>query len=358
MKNIIKDKKIITIIVASILVIISIILLIKYGVKDKVKISKAEVNELKLVNYEHANFTMQIPEGWTVETGGVDMFFAIRVYNPSDDRYQIFAILKAEPFLKNEQAKSWYENYYNAFGGDGNKVLAKALVLDGTVGSFYSRFNEYTAYTKEVDTMYDSFNFPDLKNFTVVESFENNSSMKSVSKDDKVLRGTFQDSKTGKNGEGLFMGTLIDPGSYMALGYDTLFYTLYNVMGITAGEYDLINYQELLTKSLNSLIYKESFTNQTIQNGNERTKTALSINASIQEAFDSYNNAWTSRQTTYDITSQKYSDSTLGYERVYDTDTGEIYKAYNGFTDDYDGERYKPITDDMYTESIDGYIEK
>ena len=40
------------------------------------------------------------------------------------------------------------------------------------------------------------------------------------------------------------------------------------------------------------------------------------------------------------------------------TKTGEVYKAYNGFTDDYDGKRYKTITDDMYTKGISGYIEK
>ena len=56
--------------------------------------------------------------------------------------------------------------------------------------------------------------------------------------------------------------------------------------------------------------------------------------------------------------SQKQSDATLGYERVYDTETNEIYKAYNGFTDDYDGKRYKSITDDMYAEKTSGYIEK
>ena len=49
----------------------------------------------------------------------------------------------------------------------------------------------------------------------------------------------------------------------------------------------------------------------------------------------------------------------LGYERVYDTETNEVYKATNGFTDVYDGKRYKPVTDDnMYTEPISGYIEK
>ena len=69
-------------------------------------------------------------------------------------------------------------------------------------------------------------------------------------------------------------------------------------------------------------------------------------------------NAWENRQKSYNIMSQKQSDAILGYERVYDTDTGEIYKAYNGFTDDYQGNRYKSITDNMYTEKTSGYIEK
>ena len=97
---------------------------------------------------------------------------------------------------------------------------------------------------------------------------------------------------------------------------------------------------------------------QTIDNGNAQTQQALALNASIQKSFDSYMSAWESRQKSYDIMSQKQSDATLGYERVYDTDTGDIYKAYNGFTDDYKCERYKSITDNMYTEKTSGYIEK
>ena len=68
--------------------------------------------------------------------------------------------------------------------------------------------------------------------------------------------------------------------------------------------------------------------------------------------------SWEKRSASYDIMSQKQSDATLGYERVYDTENGDIYKAYNGFTDDYDGERYKSINDNMYTKAIEGYIEK
>ena len=68
--------------------------------------------------------------------------------------------------------------------------------------------------------------------------------------------------------------------------------------------------------------------------------------------------SWNKRNASYDIISQKRSDATLGYERVYNTETGDVYKAYNGFTDEYHGSVYQNVTDDMYTKSISGYIEK
>ena len=56
---------------------------------------------------------------------------------------------------------------------------------------------------------------------------------------------------------------------------------------------------------------------------------------------------------------QKQPDATLGYERVYDTQTGSIYRADNGFMEKYstlDGQRYSAISDDMYTEGYQGYV--
>ena len=76
------------------------------------------------------------------------------------------------------------------------------------------------------------------------------------------------------------------------------------------------------------------------------------------ETSDLITRGWEARQSTYDILSQKQSDTTLGYERVYDTETNEIYRAYNGFTDDYQGDRYKTVTDNMYNLPVNGYIEK
>ena len=63
------------------------------------------------------------------------------------------------------------------------------------------------------------------------------------------------------------------------------------------------------------------------------------------------------RNATYDVLSQKRSDATLGYERVQDTETGEYYRAENGFTDWYDGTRYRPATDNAaYLSPVSGYI--
>lgn len=87
-------------------------------------------------------------------------------------------------------------------------------------------------------------------------------------------------------------------------------------------------------------------------------KNFQSIRNICNQISDGIMDSWNKRSASFDIMSQKQSDATLGYERVYDTETNEVYKAYNGFTDDYDGERYKSISDNMYTKGISGYIEK
>lgn len=139
---------------------------------------------------------------------------------------------------------------------------------------------------------------------------------------------------------------------------DTTYYMIYNIMSITSEKDKFIDYKDLLLESINSIEFTDAYVKKTIDDGNAQTKQALELNRQIQQAFDSYMSAWENRSKTYDIMSQKQSDATLGYERVYDTDTGEIYKAYNGFTDDYDGQKYKSISEEMYTEKTSGYIEK
>jgi hypothetical protein len=121
---------------------------------------------------------------------------------------------------------------------------------------------------------------------------------------------------------------------------------------------DFNNWQPILDYCLSTLEFSDTF----VKGFNREEASILTTIQANQKTYDQISDmimdSWNKRNNSYDIISQKQSDSTLGYERVYDTETNEVYKAYNGFTDEYSGNRYKPITDDMYTVSISGYIEK
>ena len=372
MENLKKNKMFIIII--SVLIIIVAVLGImliknndgrgnKVGSSDKneknIKIVENEVNKLTLEDFSNSAFSMKKPNGWTVETGGIDVFYTIRVYDPQNTNNQIYLMLKMQPLLKTEAGKRSWQNYYNMSGNNSQyKLFADAVVLaNPTTEEFYKKFDEIAAYASAIEPSFSTIKFPKFSNFTKQEEFESTAGMKSVALDSKVLRGTFTGDNS-KQGEGLFMASIVNFGNNYLGGVDTSYYMVYDIMAITSEKDKFIDYKEILLESINSIKFSDSYVKQTIDNGNAQTKQALALNASIQRAFDSYMSAWENRQTTYDIMSQKQSDAILGYERVYDTETNDIYKAYNGFTDEYDGERYKSITDNMYTEKTSGYIEK
>ena len=332
----------------------------KIAKKENVKIRENEVRQLTLEDYSTDVFSMKKPTGWTVEGAGIGVFYAIRAYDPQNTNNQVFLMVKIQPLLKSDSAKSTWQNYYNLTGGNVQyKVFADAVVLNNpTTEGFYNKFGEITSYVNSIEPTLSSFKFPTFNNFTKQEEFDSTASMKSVALDSKVLRATFK-GDNGKDGEGLFLASVVDFGSgqYQA-GVDMSYYMVYDIMSVTSEKDKFIDYKDILLQTVNSINFTDSYVKTTIDNSNAQTQKALELSASIQRAFDSYMSAWENRSKSYDIMSQKQSDAILGYERVYDTENGDIYKAYNGFTDDYDGERYKSISDNMYTEPTYGYIDK
>ncbi len=329
------------------------------GAEANFNIVKTKASSLTLEDYSTDVFSMKKPQGWSVEAGGSGIYYAIRVYDPQDTNNQVFLMLKMQPLLKSNTAKSAWQNYYQLSGNNSQyKVFADAVVLDNpTTEGFYSKFGEICSYMNGIELTLASFRFPTLNSFAKQEEFESSSSMKNVALDSKVLRATFTGDNQ-KNGEGLFMASIVNFGTQYQGGADMGYYMIYDIMAITADKDEFINYKDILLQSVNSIEFSNAYVTKTIDDGNAQTKQALALNASIQKSFESYMNAWENRQKSYDIMSQKQSDAILGYERVYDTENGDIYKTYNGFTDDYTGNRYQTITDEMYTNKIEGYIEK
>ena len=354
------DKKKLLYIFGGIGVVLIIVVGVLLGVNggDKVKIVKSEVQEITLENYSTEVFSMKIPKGWTVQSGGQGIYYAIRVTDPKDENNQVFLMLKIQPILKSQSAKKAWQDYAILAGGAQYNLFSKAPVLESaTTEGFFQVFGDVSSFINNIEPSLASFKFPTFNNFTKLEESESQASLKSVAMDSKVLRATFTGSK-GEAGEGMFLATVVNFGNSYQMGVDMGYYMIYDITAITSKKDEFINYQDILMKCVNSIEFTDSYVKKTIDDSNAQTQQSLQINAQVQAAFDSYMSAWDNRSKTYDIMSQKQSDATLGYERVYDTDTGEIYKAYNGFTDDYSGNRYKSVTDDMYTKSTSGYIEK
>lgn len=336
--------------------------------KEKsVKVTETAAKAAQTESYETEDFSLTIPKGWKVTSGGINIYHSIRVYDPNEPLNQMFILLKADCLLHSQAGKeAWQYNY--SMGNTQAALFANAAVLQNpSTEGFFQMFSQYTDFVSQAEPSYSGYTFPRFDSFTVTDHFASTSSLKSYALGDELLRATFTDN--GKQGEGMFAASVVDLGQITiaggpVVGYqiqqaDGGYYMAYNIMAVTAAKDTFIEWEGLLTECMKTLKYSDSFVSATNQASNEKVTQAMQISQNFNQVMDGIMSSWESRNKSQDIISQKQSDSTLGYERVYDTETNEIYRATNGWSDIYDGERYKPVTDDnMYTQPISGYIEK
>lgn len=313
-----------------------------------VKIRQIETKSLKYVEYNNGLVKLKVPEGWKVDVIGDYIHYTVKAYDPNNPTYQFFFNLKTEGYNKSEAAKAWQKKFYP------NEIFAKNPVIStkDTEG-FYKIFNELGPLNNT-----STFTFPTITDFTVVEKLG-----KGLVGGD-VLRATFKD-QDGNDAEGLFSAYVYDVGPHYvsedflsAKQVDIQYLNVYDTIFITAPKDEFINWEEPLSIIASSLEFTDKFLSGFNSEQDAVMKNFQNVRNICNQITDGIMDSWEKRNASFDIMSQKQSDATLGYERVYDTKTGEVYKAYNGFTDDYDGKRYKTITDDMYTKGISGYIEK
>lgn len=348
------QKKLVIISIAAITILVCVILFSNNGKgifnnpDSNVKIVKSEVSKIELEDYNTSEFTIKKPKGWKVDTLGDYIHYTIKVYDPNNSSYQFFFNMKTEGYNKSEAAKKWQQKYYP------NNIFSKTSVIatKDTEG-FYKIFNDLGTLNNT-----STFTFPTLTDFTVTDNLGKGS----LGGD--MLRATFKDAN-GKEGEGIFTAYVYDVGPYYVYEnivsgrkIDIQHLNVYDAIFITAPKDELIDWQDTLNTICSSLEFTDTFINGFNKAQDAVMKNFQHIRSIGNQISDGIMDSWNKRNKSFDIMSQKQSDATLGYERVYDTETNDIYKAYNGFTDDYDGERYKSITDDMYSQKTSGYIEK
>ena len=298
----------------------------------------------ELVPYSCAEFSMEIPEGWTVQSSAMytGMYHAVRVYDPEHPVNQVFFMLKMEPWFPDENTR--YMMALSAAWMEQCPVLTNV----STEGVFEVLPQMRTAMAATSD--YAANQVPEMESFSVTESFESQSSTSSVAIAPAVLRGTF--TQDGEEGDGMMTADVVPFAMGTGMGY----YSVYNLTVISAEKDTFQDWQPTLSKVLGSLAYTQEFINFAQSQSDQAAATAQSLSQTAGEMSDGIMSSWENRNKSQDIMSQKQSDATLGYERIVDTETGNIYKIDNGFTDWYDGSRYQPITDEQYADSVEAVI--
>ncbi len=158
--------------------------------------------------------------------------------------------------------------------------------------------------------------------------------------------------------QGLFTTSISSSGSYYMYGYDFAPLNAYHTIMMMSPDDEFNNWQEVYDHILGTITFSDTFMQGFLREEQTMVSTVKANQKIYDEISDMIMDTWNKRSKSYDIISAKRSDATLGYERVYDVTNGNVYRAYNGFTDNYNGSRYKSITDDMYSSKISGYIEK
>lgn len=336
------------------LLVCLILVLSLTGCKEKIKIIKSETSKIEYEDYDNGLIKLKIPKGWKVEIPQVDyVHYSFKVYNPENKNYMFLFSLKLEGFLKSEKARSTYAKYYP------DAMFSKLAPIDPqTTEAFYKVWNKNAKYSNESELKFNYF--PYLNQFEIIDN------LGKTPLGGDILRASFKNDNDELM-QGLFTSTVMSIGTYyintdifnlFSPKVDVSPLNVYNTIMMMTPDEDFNNWQSILDYCLSTLEFSENFVN----GFNKEEATILTTIQANQKTYDQISDmimdSWNKRNNSYDIISQKRSDATLGYERVYDTETNEVYKAYNGFIDNYKGEKYKPITDDMYTKQITGYIEK
>ena len=321
---------------------------------DEINIVRSETSKIKYDRYDNGLVSLDIPSGWTVEVAPVDyIHYSFKVYNPKAKDYLFLFGLKQEGFLKSEKARKTFASYYP------DAMFAKlAAINPQTTEAFYKVWNKNVKLSNETELKTDYF--PYLKKFKVIENLG-----KSAMGGD-VLRASFKNGK-GEAMQGLFTSTVMSSGTYLlstdpfnlnSKQVDVAPLNVYHIVLMTAPDAEFNNWQRIMDHCIGTITFSKAFV-KGFNSEEGHLKSTIIANQKIYDSMsDMIMDSWEKRNNSYDIISQKQSDATLGYERVYDTETGDVYRAYNGFTDDYSGSRYQTITDDMYTKPIEGYIQK
>jgi len=318
--------------------------------------TRGKVN-LKLEKFDGGFFSIEKPKGWKVVTAGACANFAFLLYDTREPLRQIFYFGEIGPVYISEKQKQ-IDYQYMKMGGYPILWFEMPVINPLTPTNFLCQFH-LIAETEIAQRFMPQC--PRLENFQVI-SVASQPSLIGTGKTE-LVRALF--TRKGKLGEGLFLITVApvlpftgQPSAGIAYGF--------LMIGITAPKDEFSSIENVLVKSVKSFTISKAYVNNCLREQASIYAGILKAGKTLSESSDIIMQGWENRNKVDDILSEKWSDTILGKERLYDSDTGEVYEFESGFYGKYDLNRneyemnnLQPLPDDNYDlwmqAPLDGY---
>lgn len=311
------------------------------GQKPEYEIVPSITQTIRYENVQDGWFSMDIPSGWTVDSASFDgttAAFIVHVYDPYDPDKQIFVAMQNLAFVS-QKAYTKLCNYPLA-----GSAFEGIPYLSGGSNPVYELFQNFEVYRNSQYGRYLSL--APINDWTAIESFGQ------TPLGGELIRASYKNND-GKEIQGIFSAKWANGITMYGYQYPGVFYS---PMYFTAPADEFNEWADILNHCISSFQYSENYISDYYA-AEKATMTAFKANTQIyNETSDLITSSWNARQTSYDTISEKQSDATLGYDRVYNTETNEVYRVSVGFMDSYSGTLYQAIDDSMYSVPIAGYI--
>lgn len=303
---------------------------------DNVKITPNENASVNWVSYTtpEGYMTLNIPEGWEVLTNNIDVIgYELLVYDPNSPGRRFYFCTAVTSYPSQEEWSWWRQQTINLLGIDYGEYWY--ISPNASTQSLFENSGNYFGYT----------------DFSVIEDLGDNGW------NGHVIQATC--TLGGIKVEGLFTSGVVDmplaPSPYLSDGTIDL---ADGTVIMTAPEEEYTNWEGVLGQMFATLTFSDQYwaDRAAMQQQMQQTANYLSYQADVMS--DMIMSSWEARNNSYDIQSQQYSDATLGRERIYDNETGEVYYAENGWSDGYYGNRYELVQpgSELYNLPVTGTI--
>lgn len=233
-----------------------------------------------LVDYDGGVFTMQLPQGWKIMTGGEYAGYSIRAWDPNDPDVQIFYYGELGPYFKSAEAKAQYQSMSTS----DDPLTYLPVLEDPTLAGCLNVMGDYQdAYD---GIMTESFTFAKIGNMTVLSEKPITTPNAGYAVSESSILASLT-SETGAACTGMFEGSILDAGGYEINGVDvTPSRCASNVFGIIAPEGEFETLAPILIQSLTSFAFTDEYVREAIRQGNMQAENAAEVSRQNSEMMD------------------------------------------------------------------------